>query len=278
VADRAEEEILRRVYEFAHRVPPELVDSVCSALERESHGFGIGPAALAIIPDGRSRGDLAELLRLWAASHAQAGWQSLTWSLRAASRADQAWRAENSLELVWTGPTPPCGSLRRTGQALLEVIDSATSELWLVSFAGYKLPEVRQALERAGDRRVVIRLIMESPEESEGKVSFSVVDGLGHGLADLATVYVWPLAKRAKDERGRHGSLHVKCALADDQSLFVSSANLTDFAVHLNMELGLLVKGGEVPPRVGEHLRWLIADGHLVAATVNRPAPINSRR
>ena len=51
--------------------------------------------------------------------------------------------------------------------------------------------------------------------------------------------YVWPLGKRTGDHEGRLGSLRVKCTLVDRQQLYPTSANLTDFAVSLNMELGL---------------------------------------
>lgn len=56
--------------------------------------------------------------------------------------------------------------------------------------------------------------------------------------------YVWPLGKRTGDHEGRLGSLRVKCTLVDRQQLYPTSANLTDFAVSLNMELGLPVSGG----------------------------------
>ena len=63
----------------------------------------------------------------------------------------------------------------------------------------------------------------------------------------MAAVYVWPMDKRPIDGNGHHGSLHAKCAVADDAVLFVSSANLTAYALTLNMELGLLVQGGFAP-------------------------------
>ena len=52
--------------------------------------------------------------------------------------------------------------------------------------------------------------------------------------------------------------LHAKCAVADGRYLFVSSANLTEAALHLNMELGLLIRGGKQPSHVQQHLVWLV--------------------
>lgn len=46
-------------------------------------------------------------------------------------------------------------------------------------------------------------------------------------------MYVWPLDKRPKDGAGRHGSLHAKCAVADEAAAFTSSANLTKYALNL---------------------------------------------
>jgi phosphatidylserine/phosphatidylglycerophosphate/cardiolipin synthase-like enzyme len=182
---------------------------------------------------------------------------------------DQWWRENRRLAVAWTGPAPPGGTFRRTDQALLQIIEAARKELWLVSFAGYNLPDIRDALMAAAEREVNLHLIIESPEESQGKVTFSALEGLGKRLAEVAIVYVWPLEKRTKNEKGQHGSLHVKCALADDRHLFVSSANLTEFAMSLNMELGLVVRGGDLPTQVGRHFRWLIERGYLVP--VRRP-------
>ena len=47
--------------------------------------------------------------------------------------------------------------------------------------------------------------------------------------------YRWPLERRPRDDEGRHGSLHAKCAVADRELLLISSANLTHYALSLNM-------------------------------------------
>jgi phosphatidylserine/phosphatidylglycerophosphate/cardiolipin synthase-like enzyme len=45
--------------------------------------------------------------------------------------------------------------------------------------------------------------------------------------------------------------------------LFLSSANLTEYAFTVNMELGLLVMGGPLPCQVEEQFDRLIAAGVL---------------
>jgi phosphatidylserine/phosphatidylglycerophosphate/cardiolipin synthase-like enzyme len=64
-------------------------------------------------------------------------------------------------------------------------------------------------------------------------------------------------------EGNKPGILHVKCAVADAEWLFLSSANLTQQAFTVNMELGMLVRGGTMPGRVEEQFRRLIQNGQL---------------
>ncbi len=67
----------------------------------------------------------------------------------------------------------------------------------------------------------------------------------------------WPAELRPKMAKGTRASLHAKCAVADGKRLLVSSANLTEFALTLNIELGLLVEGDDAPRRVQQHLESL---------------------
>ena len=67
------------------------------------------------------------------------------------------------MELVWTGPDVGVVPLRRTEQALLQVIDSATRRATVVSYAVYHIPRICEALVRAADRGVSINVIIETP-------------------------------------------------------------------------------------------------------------------
>jgi phosphatidylserine/phosphatidylglycerophosphate/cardiolipin synthase-like enzyme len=268
VPDPSEEGLLQRVLELGRTIPAATVEVLCVKLEQP--GSGTAPLDIAsYIGDAAIRESIRQVILRWAEAHSGNGFGSLAWALRAAASMDQWWRENRRLAVAWTGPAPPGGTFRRTDQVLLQIIGAARKELWLVSFAGYNLPDVRDALVATAERDVNLHLIIESPEESQGKVTFSALEGLGKRLAEIATVYVWPLEKRTRNEKGQHGSLHVKCALADDRDLFVSSANLTEFAMSLNMELGLVMRGGDLPTQVGRHFRWLIEWGYLVP--VRRP-------
>jgi phosphatidylserine/phosphatidylglycerophosphate/cardiolipin synthase-like enzyme len=61
-------------------------------------------------------------------------------------------------------------------------------------------------------------------------------------VASACSVYYWPQENRLKDDNGKIGILHVKCAVADGERLFLSSANLTQQAFTINDTQNLVYK------------------------------------
>ena len=112
----------------------------------------------------------------------------------------------------------------------------------------------------------VIRLIVETPNRIEGQGEYNCLFALGDNVASACSVYYWPQEHRPQDANGKIGILHVKCAVADSRWLFLSSANLTEYAFSINMELGLLVTGGSLPVQVEDHFGKMIDSGVLVKA------------
>lgn len=168
------------------------------------------------------------------------------------------------VELVWTGPSRPLVALRRTDQVLTDLIREAKRSLMIVSFVVYKVPHIAAAIAEAIDRGVSISLILESEEDSSGKLSINGFDQLNSVNLKSVALFTWPIENRGKTKDGLAGSLHAKCAIADRSSALISSANLTEFALNLNMELGALVKGGDVPMQISDHFQYLIDNGILV--------------
>jgi phosphatidylserine/phosphatidylglycerophosphate/cardiolipin synthase-like enzyme len=217
------------------------------------------------IPQPQVRLQIGQLLDLWHRESPELTAQSIALVLLAAAQAAEQRRRAETTSLVWTGPTREGPALRRTDQALLQVINAAQQRLLVVSFAVYKIANIRQALVKAAERGVHIKICVEAPEPSEGKMTYDTIKALGQQVARNATVYIWPKEKRPQDVDGKCGSLHVKCAVADEQLLFISSANLTEYALTLNMELGVLIQGGPLPGNVAAHFNRLIEDGVLVS-------------
>ncbi|MEJ7637276.1 MAG: phospholipase D-like domain-containing protein [Singulisphaera sp.] len=99
------------------------------------------------------------------------------------------------------------------------------------------------------------------PDRGPGE--YSTIRALGREVAGCSTVYYWPMEHRPVGENGKVGILHVKCAVGDGEWLFLSSANLTHQAFTINMELGMLVKGGTLARRVEQQFDQLVHAGHL---------------
>jgi phosphatidylserine/phosphatidylglycerophosphate/cardiolipin synthase-like enzyme len=186
--------------------------------------------------------------------------------LLTAAAAEREYRGHQSVELVWTGPDAGVVPFRRTEQVVLQVIDSATERLVAVSYAVFNVPRICEALVRAADRGVAIQVIVESPDRIEGQKAYSTLAALGPTVAGRCGVYLWPIEGQFKGGAGEPGLLHVKCAVADLQWLFLSSANLTEQAFSINMELGMLITGGTAPFQVDSHFAKMIESGTLLKA------------
>ena len=187
-------------------------------------------------------------------------------SLLAAAALEERHRQGPAVELVWTGPETDSLQLRRTEQAILEVLNSAQKRIILVSYAVYRIPNIGEALKRAAGRGVRIVVIVETPHKAESRQEYDTLRALGADVTRCSTVYCWPFEARKRDANGRHGILHVKCAVGDGRWLFLSSANLTEQAFTINMELGVLVTGGSLPSQVEAYFTSLITAGVLVLA------------
>jgi phosphatidylserine/phosphatidylglycerophosphate/cardiolipin synthase-like enzyme len=138
---------------------------------------------------------------------------------------------------------------------LLQVVKASRERLVVVSFAAYKVAKVVEAMLAASEHGVKITVVID--EGTDAANAFSA-------LAGVAELYCWPAAGTVLPN-GATVRMHVKAAVADDHTALVGSANLTGQALNENMELGLLVEGGEIPRRLDAHFRSLIASEILVS-------------
>lgn len=159
----------------------------------------------------------------------------------------------DSVELVWTGPTTPFVATRRTEQVLLDVINRAKVELFIVSFVAYDVPSIVNAINAASDRGVRTRILLEASSTHGGSLSIDPVATM-RGCAPLALLYAWT----DRPHPFTSGRVHAKVAVADSDLAFLTSANLTGHALEKNMEAGVLVTGGQVPLSLRAHLDALI--------------------
>ncbi len=161
-------------------------------------------------------------------------------------------------ELLWTGPTTTTVPIRQTEQALIQVIQFAKRDLFIVSFVAYAVPTVMEALYDAQERNVVLNFLLEQSQDAGGKVTTDSIANLREKLP-TAHFHIW-----TQVGSDTPAAVHAKCAVADGELAIITSANLTGKAMNENMELGILLHGGSVPKQLLDHLHALITE-HIIS-------------
>lgn len=245
------EELLVAVAAVASQLPPEKVRAIANRIRRTDpdkaasalSGVLNTPAAAAVVD---------RLVDAWRAGEVSP--DELASMLLAAGHVLTQVMTRQSTELVWTGPTTPIVSARRTEQALLQVINAAEHTLFMTSFVAYDVSTIVRALDAAADRGVAVSMLLELSQEHGGSLDFDVI-GKMRTLVSRAQLYAW----RDKTALFSEGRVHAKVAVADGKMCFITSANLTGYAMDRNMEAGVLITGGHLPSLLDNHLRALAA-------------------
>jgi cardiolipin synthase len=240
-----------------------LLDAITAVVEQVSpdkadalaRRIGLVPANSSAFVDMFSA-PTAELVRELASAWERSGLagEMVSAMIMSASHAFKTAQNRQSVELVWTGPKTPCVAPRRTEQALLQVIDAAKRKLFVTTFVAYLVPSIVEALNSATHRGVAVSVLLESAQGQGGSLDVDFLNQM-RGLVPAARVLTW----RRKADEFLGGKVHAKVAVADGQLCFVTSANLTGFALERNMEAGVLIRGGQVPTLLQDHLEALVS-------------------
>lgn len=244
------EKLLDAVAAVVCLVSPEKVQAIASRIRRTDAGKAAGALSGAVSTPAAAE-VVDQLINAWRSTSVSA--EELASMLLAAGHVFIKATNQQSTELVWTGPTTPFVSARRTEQALLQVINAAERTLFITSFVAYDVSSIVKALNAASDRGVVISMLLELSQDHGGSITFDAI-GKMRTLVPSARLHVW----REKAESFADGRVHAKVAVADDRLCFITSANLTGYAMERNMEAGLLITNGDVPLLLQRHLAALI--------------------
>lgn len=168
-------------------------------------------------------------------------------------------------DLVWSGPEIVGVHARDTRQVFEELISSAQRNICACSYAyfdGQKAFEKLAArMDAVPDLSVTLFLNIE-----RRKGDTTIPDDLVRRFADRLWEKDWPGKRRPRvyyDPRSLEparpaGVLHAKAVVADDESVFITSANMTEAALDRNIELGLLVRDRTLAATLVAHLRALV--------------------
>ena len=174
------------------------------------------------------------------------------------------------LDLVWSGPEVPGLHARDTRRVYDELLGSAERSLWISTYAFFDGARAFATLARRMDAvpglRVTLLLNIQRPR-GDTTAAGEVV----RRFAERLWKAEWPGASRpavfydprALDLDAPSGVLHAKAVVADDETVFVTSANLTEAALDRNIELGLLVRDRALALSTSAHFRGLIDRGLL---------------
>jgi cardiolipin synthase len=243
------EKLLEAIIELVTNSPPDKTEQLARSIGRLSSPQD-APALTgwAVIPGAKVR--LANLVAAWRTTELPP--VELAGMLIGATAAYHHAKAEQEIELVWTGPSSKLIATRKTEQALLQVIDAAESRLFITSFVAYDVASIMKALERAIARGVKVSMLLEASDKHGGGVT---IDAIGKMKVALPTARIFSWAEKSDGFSG--GKVHAKVAVADEIFCFISSANLTGHAMEKNMEAGVLIRGGATPRDLQRHLEAL---------------------
>ncbi len=152
-------------------------------------------------------------------------------------------------DVVWSGPGVPGLHSRNTRRAYEELLGSAEHSVSASTYAYFDGPRAFEALANRMDARSSLQAtLLLNIRRRRGDTT--AVDQLVRRFADRFWGTDWPGSSRPKvfydprslDFEGPSGVLHAKAAIADEEVVFVTSANFTEAAFDRNIEVGLLVR------------------------------------
>lgn len=173
-------------------------------------------------------------------------------------------------DLVWSGPEVQGTGARDTRRVYDELLGSATRSAWVSSFVYFDGPRAFDVLARRMDELPDLRVTLLLNIQRRWGDTTAALD-LVRRFSERFWETDWPGASRPQvfydprsvDTEGPAGVLHAKAVVADEESVFVTSANLTEAALDRNIEIGLLVRDRALAASVTTHFRALIDRGLL---------------
>lgn len=184
---------------------------------------------------------------------------------------DQAVARMPRPDLVWSGPELLGVHARDTRRVYEELLGSAERSVWVCSYAYFDGPKAFDVLARRMDAKPDLRVtLLLNIQRRRGDTSAS--GDLVRRFADRFWGTDWPGSlrplvyydPRSLELDGPSGVLHAKAVVADEEALFVTSANLTEAAWDRNVEMGLVVRDRALAASALSYLVALIDGGLLL--------------
>jgi phosphatidylserine/phosphatidylglycerophosphate/cardiolipin synthase-like enzyme len=144
-------------------------------------------------------------------------------------------------------------------------LGSAEHSIWASTYAFFDGPKAFDVLARRMQAKPALRVtLLLNIQRKRGDTTAS--DNLVRAFADHFWKTDWPGSTRpnvfydprAIELEGPSGVLHAKAVVADDEAVFITSANLTEAALDRNIELGVLIRDRAFALTIGGYFQTLI--------------------
>jgi phosphatidylserine/phosphatidylglycerophosphate/cardiolipin synthase-like enzyme len=208
---------------------------------------------------------IAESLRELAAADMQPEGIAQCLELLAQTIAERP-QMEDLVEIVATGPQVTGVANRDTSVVVSDLFSRAQKSVVVVGYAVYQGRKVFEALSKRMTERpdLNVRMYLDiTRKPGDTSIESELVKRFCYQFrstqwppgARLPEIYYDP--RSATLDRSKAAALHAKCIVADDEHVFVSSANFTQAGQNRNIELGLLLSSRLVGERISGFFRHL---------------------
>ena len=262
-----------QVVEALIELPAHLRNSLATALETGLLRLGSNPTAVRANLSLRGGQEqhvlslLAEWRQLGICEAAAAIW------LRSLDRLTSTFTYP---DFVWSGPEVPGLHARDTRRVYDEVIGAASRSIWTCTYAFFDGPEAFRSLAERMDAQheLVVTLLLNIGRK---RGDTTAADSLVRRFAERFWEHDWPGSlrpsvfydPRSLEPGGARGVLHAKGVVADEEVVFITSANFTEAALDRNIEMGLLHRDRHLALTVVRHFQVLIDQKLLLPLPMN---------
>lgn len=246
----------------------------CSAVDRARQALSIGalqPSSTAAIRSTLAGGDpraeamFREPQLVWTSSFGALDGEAFAAVVAAAADGVLLERSRSpKTEVVWTGPPVDGSFVRATREVVREIAMGAQRELvvvgyWLAARGDSEgiIDDLIATLSRAIERGVDVALALDSRDREDGASNKTVLKAVWPSGVPLPRLLTWRVPSSDP-----HLKLHAKVLVADARDALITSANLTRYAMDLNMEMGIRVVG-DPDRKIRHHFRLLEDQGLL---------------
>lgn len=180
-------------------------------------------------------------------------------------------KLDELVNLVITGPEAPGTTMRDTGVVVRELFRNATKSVVVVGYSVYQGQQVFAALAEQMnelpqlDATMYLNLppVKDTDDESIVTRRFARDFQREHWPEGCRVPSIFFDPRSIAADRSKRASLHAKCVIVDGLEIFITSANFTERAQNMNVEVGVRFASETIAKQLQRHFSSLVSIGAL---------------